>query len=188
MIYICSCIYIHIDNVYSYAVTYIALPWANCSPLSPYRMRTRCSICCRALPAWDTHNFCLQHRRCTKLQPCDTCALWPARLWSLLEAWRQENLPCIRTPVLAPVVPPAPSGAEQPVRDACPRLARGTPRRLRPARRLSCTHRERAIGRQERSRHASGGPSMNQRPLSLLRVSATLRARRIRERTPRQPG
>ena len=83
-------------------------------------MKIRCSICCRALPAWDTHNFCLQHRRCTKLQPCDTCALWPARLWSLLEAWRQENLPCIRTPVLAPVVPPAPSGAEQPVRDAMP--------------------------------------------------------------------
>ena len=83
-------------------------------------MKIRCSICCRALPAWDTHTFCLQHRRCTKLQPCDTCALWPARLWSLLEAWRQENLTCIRTPVLAPVVPPAPSGAEQPVRDAMP--------------------------------------------------------------------
>ena len=112
--------YIHIDNIYTYAVTYIALPVANCSPLSPYRMRIRCSICCRALPAWDTHNFCLQHRRCTKLQPCDTCALWPARLWSLLEAWRQENLPCIRTPVLAPVVPPAPSGAEQPVCNAMP--------------------------------------------------------------------
>ena len=120
MIFICSCIYIHIDNIYTYAVTYIALPVANCSPLSPYRMRIRCSICCRALPAWDTHNFCLQHRRCTKLQPCDTCALWPARLWSLLEAWRQENLPCIRTPVLAPVVPPAPSGAEQPVCNAMP--------------------------------------------------------------------
>ena len=120
MIFICSCIYIHIDNIYTYAVTYIALPLANCSPLSPYRMRIRCSICCRALPAWDTHNFCLQHRRCTKLQPCDTCALWPARLWSLLEAWRQENLPCIRTPVLAPVVPPAPSGAEQPVCNAMP--------------------------------------------------------------------
>ena len=84
----------------------------------------RCSKCCRALPAWDSHPLCQQHRSCSNSRPCEVCASWPAQRWAQEEAWRQENLSCIRSPVLAPVVPPAPLGADQSAGNAAPSASR----------------------------------------------------------------
>ena len=82
-------------------------------------MPTRCSKCCRALPAWDAHHLCQQHRGCSKLQPCATCAAWPAHVWQQDEAWRQANSSCLRSPVLTP------QGADRPDDAAVPPASLG---------------------------------------------------------------
>ena len=84
----------------------------------------RCSECCRALHAWDSHPLCKQHRGCSKSRPCEICALWPAQRWAQEEVWRQENLSCLRSPVLAPAVPLAPPGADLSAGTAAPSVPR----------------------------------------------------------------
>lgn len=78
-------------------------------------MPLRCSACCRAMPEWDNHHMCTQHRTCNQLQPCAICAPWPNSTWVRLEAWLHAHPSLLRAPALVPSVAPTPPDGGLPV-------------------------------------------------------------------------
>ena len=98
----------------------------------------RCRTCQRKSLGFDKHSLCPQHRECSQIAPCATCAVWPESHWAQIEAWLLSHIPPLRAPALVPTAS-APVDEGQSLSGSVPNLSQNaslppaSPRDVDPA-------------------------------------------------------